>query len=205
MESYRQRTKLKDIAYSLYLYFLGLSYRNTAKALHRFIHRSHISIWKWMQKYKPEKVSSKRKKINQFIIDETLLKIGSKFVWLWWVAIEPKHRQILKADISFERTMLFVAEKFISSLINCYGKNLVSTDGGTWYPQSCRFLKVNHRIHSTLEKSLIERTMQYIKDRTTECFFDDYFPCRKKNKCKLNHVKQWLNLFIDQHNKSILS
>jgi putative transposase len=153
-----------------------------------------------MQKYKPEKVSSKRKKINQFIIDETLLKIGSKFVWLW-VAIEPKHRQILKADISFERTML-VAERFISSLINRYGKHPISTDGGTWYPQACRFLKVNHRIHSTLEKSLIERTMQYIKDRTEG--FDDYFPC-KKNKCKLNHVKQWLNLFIDQHNGEILS
>jgi len=153
-----------------------------------------------MQKYKPEKISSKRKKINQFIIDETLLKIGSKFVWLW-VAIEPIHRQILKADISFDRTML-VAERFISSLINRYGKHPISTDGGTWYPQACRFLKVNHRIHSTLEKSLIERTMQYIKDRTEG--FDDYFPCKKK-KCKLNHVKQWLNLFIDEHNKSILS
>jgi len=200
LESHRQRTKLKDIAYSLYLYFLGLSYRNTAKALQRFIHRSHVSIWKWMQKYKPEKISSKRKKINQFIIDETLLKIGSKFVWLW-VAIEPIHRQILKADISFDRTML-VAERFISSLINRYGKHPISTDGGTWYPQACRFLKVNHRIHSTLEKSLIERTMQYIKDRTEG--FDDYFPCKKK-KCKLNHVKQWLNLFIDEHNKSILS
>ena len=153
-----------------------------------------------MQKYKPEKISSKRKKINQFIIDETLLKIGSKFVWLW-VAIESIHRQILKADISFDRTML-VAERFISSLINRYGKHPISTDGGTWYPQACRFLKVNHRIHSTLEKSLIERTMQYIKDRTEG--FDDYFPCKKK-KCKLNHVKQWLNLFIDEHNKSILS
>ena len=153
-----------------------------------------------MQKYKPEKISSKRKKINQFIIDETLLKIGSKFVWLW-VAIEPIHRQILKADISFDRTML-VAERFISSLINRYGKHPISTDGGTWYPQACRFLKVNHRIHSTLEKSLIERTMQYIKERTEG--FDDYFPCKKK-KCKLNHVKQWLNLFIDEHNKSILS
>jgi len=153
-----------------------------------------------MQKYKPEKISSKRKKINQFIIDETLLKINSKFVWLW-VAIEPIHRQILKADISFDRTML-VAERFISSLINRYGKHPISTDGGTWYPQACRFLKVNHHIHSTLEKSLIERTMQYIKDRTEG--FDDYFPCKKK-KCKLNHVKQWLNLFIDEHNKSILS
>jgi putative transposase len=49
---------------------------------------------------------------------------------------------------------------------------------------------------------LIERTMQYIKDRTEECF-DDYFPCRKKKKCKLKHVINWLNLFIDYHNKEI--
>jgi transposase-like protein len=34
---------------SLYLfYFLGLSYRNTAKALQRFVKRSHVSIWKWV-------------------------------------------------------------------------------------------------------------------------------------------------------------
>jgi hypothetical protein len=64
-------------------------------------------------------------------------------------------------------------------------------DGGTWYPhQACRFLKLKHHIHSFVykdEKSVIERTMQYIKGRTKECFDDDYFPCRKK-KCKLKHV-----------------
>ncbi|HEY6535079.1 MAG TPA: hypothetical protein VIY08_04660 [Candidatus Nitrosocosmicus sp.] len=59
-------------------------------------------------------------------------------------------------------------------------------------------MKINHHIHSSFEKSLIERTMQYIKD-ITECF-DDYFPCRK-NKCKINHTEQWLKLFVYQHNK----
>jgi putative transposase len=67
--------------------------------------------------------------------------------------------------VSFERAML-VAERFIASLINRHGKHPVSTDGGTWYPQACRFLKLKHHLHSPLEKSLIERTMQYIKDRT---------------------------------------
>jgi len=195
----RQRTKPKDIAYSLYLYFLGLSYRNTAKALHQFVERSHVSIWKWIQKYKPQKLSSNRKNINEYIIDETQLKVGSQFIWIW-IAIEPKHRQILQIDISFERTML-IAERFIASLINKFGKHPVSTDGGTWYPKACQFLKLKHHTHSPLEKSLIERTIQYIKDRT-ECF-DDYFPCRrrKKNSYKLQHIKQWFKLFIDQHNK----
>ncbi len=64
--------------------------------------------------------------------------------------------------------MLVVAEHFIASLINKYGKRPVSTtDGGeTWYLQAFRFLKLDHHIHSPYEKSLIERTMQYIKDRT---------------------------------------
>ena len=196
MKHQRKRTPPKDVAYGLYLYFLGLSYRSTAKALCRFVHGSHVSVWKWIQRYKPQKVSNKRKKIDGFIIDETQIKVGSQYVWLW-VAIEPKKRQILKFDISFERNML-VAERFIASLLDSYGRHQVSTDGGTWYPQACKFLKVERHIHSSYEKSVIERTIQYVKDRT-ECF-DDYFPC-KKNNCKLKHVKQWLGLFIDQHNK----
>ncbi len=191
MEHQRQRTKPKDIAFSLYLYFLGLSYRSTAKALQRFIHRSHVSIWNWIQKYNPKKIFTKKRKIQEFIIDETQIKIGSKYVWLW-VAIEPTNKQILHIDISFERTML-VAERFIASLINKFGKHPISTDGGTWYPQACQFLKLQHHLHSSFEKSIMERTIQYIKDRT-ECF-DDFFPCKKKKRCKLKHVKQWFNLF----------
>ena len=97
---------------------------------------------------------------------------------------------------------MLVAERFIASLINKFGKCPVSTDGGTWYPQACQFLDVeHHHIHSSFEKSIIERTIQYIKDRTEG--FDDYFPCGKK-KCKLKHVINWFNLFIDKHNKEII-
>jgi putative transposase len=177
LEYQRQRTKLQDVAYSLYLYFLGLSYRNTAKALQRFVYRSHVSIWKWIQKYRPKMASNKSKKIHEFIIDETQIKVGSRYVWLW-VAIEPTNRQILQIDISFERSMI-VAEQFIASLIDEFGKHPVSTDGGTWYPQACRFLKLKHHIHSPFEKSIIERKTQYIKYRT-ECF-DDRFHAGRQN------------------------
>jgi putative transposase len=70
-------------------------------------------------------------------------------------------------------------------LIRKYGKQSISTDGGTWYPEACRFLELEYHLHSSHEKNIIERTIQYIKDRT-ECF-DDYFPCRKYG-CKLEHV-----------------
>ncbi|HEX5519680.1 MAG TPA: DDE-type integrase/transposase/recombinase [Candidatus Nitrosocosmicus sp.] len=195
---YRNRTPSKYVGYALYFYFSGLSLRRTAERLSScFIKRNHVSIWNWIQKFKPQKILSKKINVLEYIIDETLIKIGSELVWLW-VAIEPKHRQILHIDISFERSML-IAERFIAFLIKRHGKHPVSTDGGTWYPQACKFLKLEHHIHSSYEKSLIERTMQYLKDRTES--FDDYFPCKRKEKCKLKHVIKWLKLFVDYHNK----
>jgi hypothetical protein len=97
---------------------------------------------------------------------------------------------------------MLIAERFIADLVRIHRKHPVSTYGGTWYPMACRFLALKHYIYSPLEKSMIERKMQYIKDRT-ECF-DDYFLCRKKN-CKLKHVRNWLNLFGDYHKKELKS
>ncbi len=194
----RNRTPSEYIGYGLYLYFSGLSLRRASERLACFIKRNHVSIWNWIQKYKPQRILIKRKKILEHIVDETLLKVGSAFVWLW-VAIEPKNKEILALSISKERNML-VAERFISGLAQIHGKHPVSTDGGTWYPQACRFLNLDHHTHSAFEKSLIERTMQYIKDRTES--FDDYFPCKLKN-CKLKHVQNWLDLFVDYHNSEL--
>jgi putative transposase len=182
------------------LYFSGLSLRRTSERLSYFIKRNHVTIWNWIQKYHPKKISSKRKRISEFIVDETLLKVGSEYIWLW-VAIDAKSKEILALSISKERNM-FVAERFLVGLVKGYGRHPVSTDVGTWYPMACRFLILKDHIHFSSEKSLIERTMQYIKDRT-ECF-DDYFPCRTKN-CKLKHVRNWLNLFVDYHNKELYS
>ena len=197
----RNRTPSEYIGYSLYLYFLGLSLRNVVKALSylHLVKRSHVSIWKWIQKFRSKNISlPKRNKISEYIVDETLVKVGSEYMWLW-IAIEPENRQVLAQKISQERNT-FVAERFMSDLVKIHGKHPVSTDGGTWYPMACKFLKLNHHLHSSSEKSMIERKMQYIKDRT-ECF-DDYFPCRLED-CKLKHVKNWMNLFVNYHNKEM--
>lgn len=202
MVNTRNRTSSLYIESSLYLYFLGLSTRNVSKAIFYLlkVKRSHVAVWKWIQKYHPKRISSsKRKEIDEYIVDETLINVGSELIWLW-VAIERKNRQILALSISKERNM-FVAERFLSGVVRDYGKHPVSTDGGTWYPMACQFIKLDHHIHSSKEKSLIERTMQYIKDRTEN--FDDYFPCRKEN-CKLKHIRNWLNLFVDYHNREVI-
>jgi hypothetical protein len=78
----RNRTSSEDIGYGLYLYFLGLSTQNIAKAL-SFLHivkRSHVAIWNWIQKYKPQRILSRRKKIAEFILDETKVKEYSGYI-----------------------------------------------------------------------------------------------------------------------------
>ena len=100
---------------------------------------------------------------------------------------------------------MFVAENFIRSLVDKYGRHTVYTDGGTWHPQACTFLHLKHRLHSSLEKSLIERVIQYFKDRTES--FDDYYPCtnnqKKKKNCNLQHVYNWIRLFLYLYNTKI--
>ena len=125
----RKRTKLKDIVYALHLYFDGLSLRNTAKALSRFVKKSHTAIRDWIQKYKPKRLFYRKTNVDEFIVDETQIKVGSEYIWLW-VTIEPKHKEILAMDISKERNMFIVViERFLSNVINKYGLHSVSSDG----------------------------------------------------------------------------
>ena len=82
------------------------------------------------------------------------------------------------ANKSKERNML-IAERFLSPVVKVHGKYPLQTHvGKTWYPMACKFLRLKHHLHSPLEKSIIKKPMQYIKDRTES--FDEYFPCRKE-------------------------
>ena len=70
-------------------------------------------------------------------------------------------------------------------------------DGGTWYPEACNVIGLKHYLHSSFEKSLMERVNQYFKDRTEG--FDDYYPCIR-NECKLFHVYNWIQFFVSMYN-----
>ena len=123
----RNRTPSEYVGYGLYLYFSGLSLRRASEGLSCFVKRNHVSIWNWIQKHKPTRVLSRRKKISEFVIDEALIKVGPESVWLW-VAMEPKDKEILALTVFKERNMP-VAERFISGLVRAHGKHPVSTDG----------------------------------------------------------------------------
>jgi putative transposase len=196
----RNKTSNIIVMYSLYLYFLGLSLRNTSKALIIFKDdkRSYVSVWNWIQRF-AEYPIYKRKRVTAFIIDETVIQIGSQHFWLW-ICIEPVHSPVLGIYISEERNML-VVEKFIRSLIDKYGKHTVYTDGGTWYPEACEVIGLKYYLHSPIEKSLMERINQYFKDRIES--FDDYYPCMQKEECNLFHVHNWIQFFVSMYNDTI--
>jgi transposase-like protein len=164
----RIRTPLEHIYNALQSYSSWLSLRKTSQRLLPLIKRSHISIWNWIQRYKPRKIIQSRKRIAEFIIDETLIKAGNEYVWLLWIAVKSANKTVLGIRISFEMNILLAEQLFniYQHLIRKYGKRSLSTDGGTPYPQECRFLNLEHHLKYSLGKNIIELTIQYIKDRT---------------------------------------
>jgi putative transposase len=158
------------------------------------------SCMDWVQLFHPTNFYLKRTRVTAFIIDETMLQIGSDYAW-FWVAIEPVHKQVLGVYVSRHRNML-VAESFLRTLIKVYGKHTVYSDGGSWYPEACSYLGLKHLLHTSFEKSIIERTIEYFKDRTEH--FDDYYPCKNTIQYDLIHVHNWLGLFVFMHNADIL-
>ncbi|HJT85553.1 MAG TPA: hypothetical protein VJ697_13815 [Nitrososphaeraceae archaeon] len=79
-----------------------MSLRNTSKVLviFRDEKRSYVSVWIWIQRFGSLQIS-KRKRVSAFIIDETIIQIGSQHFWLW-ICIEPIHKSVLGINISQE-------------------------------------------------------------------------------------------------------
>ena len=93
----RIKTPSKYVHYGLHLYFSGLSLRKASERLTQLYKRNHVLLakkWNWIQKYRPLKIQDRKRKILEYIVDETLIKIGSEYIWIW-VAIEPENKQIL--------------------------------------------------------------------------------------------------------------
>ena len=123
----RNNTSTVIVIYSRYLYFLGLSLRNTSKALIIFKDdkRSCASVWNWIQRFGSCNIY-KRKRVSAFKIYETVIQVGSQHFWLW-ICIEPINNYVVGIHISEERNML-IAEKFIRFLVPKYGKHTVYRD-----------------------------------------------------------------------------
>jgi putative transposase len=181
------------VRYALYLYFSSRSLRLASRCLSPVTKRSHVAIWKWVQKYAhcADRFRTDRRAFREIFVDETPLQIAGQDCWLW-VAYEPNLNVCLSMYLSRERT-LFVCYHFFSQLRRRYGRKRILTDGARWYNEACRWLRLPHQVYGTERKNVMERFIQHIKDRT-ECF-DDHFPCRKEG-CDRRHVWNWLRLFV---------
>lgn len=105
-------------------------------------------------------------KVMEFIIYKTMLKVSNECVWLC-VAIEPIDKIIPRIHMSVKRSMIVLNYLFMN-----YQQSMVKRSN--LYPliealgirRLCKFLKLEHHLHSTFEKGIIEKTVQYVKDRT---------------------------------------
>jgi putative transposase len=68
--------------------------------------------------------------------------------------------------------------------------------------EACSYLGLTHLLHSPLEKSIIERIIEYFKDITEN--LDDYYPCKHEIEYELSYVHNWLRLFVFLHNAEVL-
>ncbi len=182
------------MVYGVYLYFCSRSLRLASKALDPLLSRSHVALWKWIQRFSRVadrfQIDRRSLRVRRIFVDETLISIGGREYWLW-IAYEPSLDRCLMMHLSVERTIL-VCYMFLKRLRARYGRKPILTDAAGWYGDACRWLRLPHSVYPLAEKNLIERFIQEVKDRT-ECF-DDSFPCRKQG-CKREHVWNWLNLF----------
>ena len=204
MLSIRNRTPYILKIYAIYLYYSARSLRLASKCLEPLIKRSHVSIWKWLQymDINNNLVTDRRKekkRIKCVMIDETMITVKDEVYWLW-IAYEPYTKKYLLMNISKERTLLVVCYNFIKRLKKLYGsKYTIYTDGAHYYNQACKWLRIKHIVYDSNGKNIMERAIQYIKDRT-ECF-DDYFPC--KDDCNKKHVINWFRVFTTYLNVRI--
>jgi len=92
----------------LYFYFSGLPLRKAAESCCRLVLSNetmyHMELT--ASKIQTTKDIIKRKKINEFVIDETLIKeVGSsEYIWLWVAIEEPGSKRIL--DSGYQKSKI---------------------------------------------------------------------------------------------------
>ena len=175
----RERTSLPLMLYGVYVYLCSNSLRRASRILEPIVERSHEAIRQWVQRLAPlcDGFDVDRRLVSSIFVDETMIKVKGKQAWLW-VAFEPGLRVFLAFRIGYHPQSVPDAYVFLKELRARYGRKPIWTDGGVWYPDACRWARLEHHVYGQDLKNLIERMNQYVKDRV-ECF-DDLFPCMKE-------------------------
>jgi putative transposase len=183
--------------YGVYVYLCSNSLRRASRILEPLLERSHEAIRQWVQRLAPicDRFDVDRKLVRTIFVDETMVRIRGRQAWVW-VAYEPSLKAFLWFRISYNQSELD-AILFLRELRRRYGRKPVWTDDALWYPEACRWLRLEHHVYPVEWKNLMERMNQALKDRLEN--FDDLFPCFREG-CDHRHVHNWISVFRFFHN-----
>ena len=95
---------LIELILYIFNYISSLSLRRASHVLETIIKRSHVAIWKWIQKHSfVFDFDVDKHDVNSIFIDET--EINFREAWLW-VAHEPQLKAFLSFYISWHQNSL---------------------------------------------------------------------------------------------------
>jgi putative transposase len=193
----RERTSPALMLYGVYVYLCSNSLRRASRILEPLVERSHEAIRQWVQRLAPicDGFRVERRLVRSIFVDETMIRIRGRQAWVW-VAYEPRLRRFLSFRVSYNQSELD-AILFLKELRGRYGRKPIWTDDAVWYPEACRWLRLEHHVYPVGWKNLIERMNQALKDRLEN--FDDLFPCLREE-CDHGHVNNWISVFRFFHN-----
>jgi len=82
-------------------YFSGHSLRRASKSLRLIMSRSHVSIWRWVQRLGPVLGSfgTDPGDVRRIFVDETMVNVMGIPAWIW-IAFEPDLRATLDFHVS---------------------------------------------------------------------------------------------------------
>jgi putative transposase len=126
--------------------------RRTSERLSQLYNtRNNISIWNWIQKkYQPQKSNSTSGKALEYIVDETMLKVGSEYIWLGWNSAQKQVNSSTFLDNESKERNMFVAKRFIQGLVKIRRRHPVSTGRSRYVvPNGLKILK-SRSSHSSL-------------------------------------------------------
>jgi transposase-like protein len=186
----RERNPFILIVYGAYIYFRSYSSRAASDILSFIICRSHKSILSWFRSLCflfPDKCICRNARV--LLVDYTRIKIGSREGVLY-IAFEPYLRRIV-CMMTFDAANILTSMMFIKRVRTICGSNIIIlTDGAPYYKASCRILNLRHGLYSLEVRNLMERIIEYVKDRTK--LFDNYIPCIK-DECDEEHADSKIN------------
>jgi putative transposase len=91
---------------------------------------------------------------------------------------------------------VFSTERFLPNLVEKCGKNTGSNnDGGTWYPQTCKSLNLDHQIYflyTKMRKILLSELCSVLKIEPKDLSIT--FLVKRKD--VMVHIKNWIKLFF---------